>query len=138
MPVITEYISISTNGKRDVIDITSKMQDIITINKIKSGIAVAFTPGSTGAITTIEFEPGLKKDINQFLERLIPYGENYHHHNTWHDDNGAAHLQAAMIGPSVTVPVIDSALSLGTWQQVVFIDCDTRPRSRRIIIQIVY
>jgi secondary thiamine-phosphate synthase enzyme len=138
MPVITEYISISTNGKRDVIDITSKMQDIITINKIKSGIAVAFAPGSTGAITTIEFEPGLKKDINQFLERLIPYCENYHHHNTWHDDNGAAHLQAAMIGPSVTVPVIDSALGLGTWQQVVFIDCDTRPRSRRIIIQIVY
>jgi secondary thiamine-phosphate synthase enzyme len=138
MPVITDYISLFTNGKRDVIDITSKMQDIITGNKIKSGIVIAFAPGSTGAITTIEFEPGLKKDIDQFLERLIPYKGSYQHHNTWHDDNGAGHLQAAMIGPSVTVPVIDGALSLGAWQQVVFIDCDTKPRNRQIIIQIVY
>ncbi len=138
MPVITDYITLSTNGKRDVTDITSKMQEIVTGSKIKSGIAVAFAPGSTGAITTIEYEPGLKKDINLFLEKLIPYGGNYQHHNTWHDDNGAAHLQAAMIGPSITVPVIDGVLGLGTWQQVVFIDCDTRPRNRRIIIQIVY
>ena len=138
MPVITNYISLSTKGKRDVIDITSKIQNLITDNNIKSGIAVAFSPGSTGAITTIEFEPGLKKDIDELLEKLIPYSGNYHHHNTWHDDNGAGHLQAAVIGPSISVPVIDGALSLGTWQQVVFIDCDTKPRNRRIIIQIVY
>lgn len=138
MAVITDYISLSTKGRRDVIDITSQIQDIISAGKIKSGIAVAFSPGSTGAITTIEYEPGLKKDIDQFLERLIPYCGNYHHHNTWQDDNGAAHIQAAMIGPSVSVPIIDGALSLGTWQQVVFIDCDTRPRTRKLIVQIVY
>lgn len=138
MSVITEYISIKTNGNRDVIDITPFIQEIVTNNKIKEGIAVAFIPGSTGAITAIEFEPGLKKDINRFLEKLLPYKENYEHHNTWHDDNGAAHLQAALIGPSMSVPIVDGALTLGTWQQIVLIDCDTRPRTRRIIIQIVY
>lgn len=138
MSVITEYISIKTNGNRDVIDITPFIQEIVAKNKVKEGIAVAFMPGSTGAITAIEFEPGLKKDINRFLEKLLPYKENYEHHNTWHDDNGAAHLQAALIGPSMSVPIVDGALTLGTWQQIVLIDCDTRPRTRRIIIQIVF
>ncbi len=138
MSIITDYIPLSTNGNKDVIDITPMMQKIITGNKIISGIAVAFVPGSTGAVTTIEYEPGLKKDVNQFLERLLPYNGKYHHHDTWHDDNGAGHLQASLIGPSISVPVVDGLLALGTWQQVVFIDCDTRPRSRRIIIQIAY
>ncbi len=138
MAVITEYISISTNGRRDVIDLTSMIQDIITKNGVESGIAVVFVPGSTGAITTIEFEPGLKKDIDVYLEKIFPYSEYYHHHNTWHDDNGAAHLQAAVIGPSETTPIVNGELTLGTWQQIVLIDCDTRPRKRKIIAQIVY
>jgi secondary thiamine-phosphate synthase enzyme len=134
----TGYISISSKGNREVIDLTPELREIISKNGITSGIAVIFAPGSTAGITTIEFEPGLKKDIDLFLEKLIPYGGRYHHHETWHDDNGSSHLQAAMIGPSITVPVVDGEPALGTWQQVVLIDCDTRPRKRDIVVQLVY
>lgn len=138
MAVITEYISVSTKGKRDVIDITDELQGIIINNKVKEGIIVAFVPGATAAITTIEYEPGLKKDINIFLEKILPYDAHYYHHNTWHDDNGAAHLQASLIGPSISVPIVNEKLTLGTWQQVILIDCDTRPRNRKIITQIIF
>ena len=138
MAVITDSISVSTKGKRDVIDLTPMMHEVIAKNKIKDGIIVVFAPGSTAAITTIEFEPGLKKDIDIYLEKIFPYGGDYQHHYTWHDDNGAAHLQAALIGPSITVPIVGGGLTLGTWQQVVLIDCDTRPRRREIVAQIVY
>ena len=102
------------------------------------GIAVVFAPGSTAGVTTVEFEPGLEKDIDLFLERIVPYGGRYHHHETWHDDNGSSHLQAALIGPSVAVPFVKGEPVLGTWQQVVLIDCDTRPRNRKIVVQMVY
>lgn len=138
MPVITDYISISTKGRRDVIDITSRVQDILGRHNVKDGIAVCFVPGSTAALTTIEFEPGLRKDISGLLEKIVPYAEKYHHHDTWNDDNGAAHLQAALIGPSVSVPVVQGNLTLGTWQQVILVDCDTRPRERKIVVQIIY
>jgi len=137
MAVKTDYIAVSTRGNRDVIDLTSELRKIIGRSGISDGIATVFSPGSTAGITTIEHEPGLKKDIDIFLERLVPYGAHYHHHDTWHDDNGSAHLQAALIGPSVTVPVVRGELSLGTWQQVVLIDCDTRPRKREIVVQLV-
>jgi len=134
----TGYITVSSKGNRDVIDLTPQLRDIIRDNGVTAGIAVLFAPGSTACITTIEFEPGLKKDIDLFLERLIPYSGRYHHHETWHDDNGSSHLQVAMIGPSITVPVVDGEPALGTWQQVVLIDCDTRPRKRSIVVQMVY
>ncbi|MBN2040645.1 MAG: YjbQ family protein [Spirochaetes bacterium] len=137
MAVLTQYISLSTKGHRDVHDITSEVDKIISQNNIKEGIVTVFVPGSTGAITTVEFEPGLKKDIDEILERLIPYSSSYHHHDTWHDDNGAGHIQAAVIGPSICVPVVDGAMTLGTWQQIVLIDCDTRPRNRKLVVQIV-
>ena len=135
--IITENITLSTKGRRDVIDITPAIRSILTDHNVSNGIVVVFVPGSTAALTTIEYEPGLKKDIDLFLEKLIPYKSHYNHHDTWHDDNGAAHLQAALIGPSVSVPVVDGSLTLGTWQQVILIDCDTRPRDREIIVQIV-
>jgi secondary thiamine-phosphate synthase enzyme len=138
MAVKTDYISVSTRGNRDVVDLTPELRKIIGRSGIKDGIAVIFSPGSTAGITTIEYEPGLKKDIDIFFEKLVPYGATYHHHETWHDDNGSSHLQAALIGPSVTVPVVRDELSLGTWQQVVLIDCDTRPRKREIVVQLVY
>jgi len=138
MAVITDYVSISTKGRRDTVDITSMLQHIVLKNKVKDGIVVVFVPGSTAAITTIEYEPGLKQDIDCFLEKILPYSEDYHHHNTWHDDNGAAHLQAALIGPSLTVPIIDGTLTLGSWQQVILIDCDTRPRKRTLLPQSIY
>lgn len=135
--VTTEYIECSTRGNRDVVDITKEVRNIISNNSIEYGIVVVFVPGSTGAITTIEYEPGLKKDINIFLEKILPYAENYYHHETWHDDNGAGHLQASMIGPSLTVPLVNGALTLGTWQQIVLVDCDTHPRDRRLVVQII-
>ncbi|HOO70528.1 MAG TPA: secondary thiamine-phosphate synthase enzyme YjbQ [Spirochaetota bacterium] len=134
---VTDYISLSSNGRRDVIDITAAVQGVISKNSIEQGIAVVFVPGSTAALTTIEYEPGLIKDIKVLLERLIPYKENYRHHETWHDDNGAAHLQAALIGPSITVPVVKGKLTLGTWQQIILIDCDTRPRERKLVVQLI-
>ena len=121
-----------------MIDVTSRVRDIISGRGIDSGLAVVFVPGSTAAVTAIEYEPGLKKDIDRFLERILPYGDDYRHHQTWHDDNGAAHLQAAMIGPSLSVPVVNGELTLGTWQQIVVIDCDTRPRKRRIVVQLLW
>ncbi|MBP7735091.1 MAG: secondary thiamine-phosphate synthase enzyme YjbQ [Spirochaetes bacterium] len=138
MTVKTDYIAVSTRGNRDVVDLTSELRKIISRSGVTDGIATVFSAGSTAGITTIEYEPGLKKDIDIFLERIVPYGGHYHHHDTWHDDNGSAHLQAALIGPSVTVPVVRGEPSLGTWQQVVLIDCDTRPRKREIVVQLVY
>ncbi len=138
MAVITDYISVTTRGGRDVVDLTADVQRILGKHGIESGIAVVFAPGSTAGITTIEFEPGLQSDMDEFLERILPYDAAYRHHNTWHDDNGAAHLQAAMIGPSLTVPVISGSLALGTWQQIVLIDCDTRSRNRRLVVQILF
>ena len=138
MTVKTDYISVSTRGRRDVIDITPKLRDLIIKHRVQDGIVVAIAPGSTAALTTIEYEPGLKKDIDLFLEKIIPYKDHYFHHETWHDDNGAAHVQAALIGPSISVPIVGGALTLGTWQQVILIDCDTRPRDRRIVAQFVY
>jgi secondary thiamine-phosphate synthase enzyme len=138
MPVKTDYISVSTQGNREITDLTPRLREIVRHIGPADGIAVVFAPGSTAGVTTVEFEPGLQKDIDLFLERIIPYGGQYHHHETWHDDNGSSHLQAAMIGPSVAIPVIQGKPALGTWQQVVLIDCDTRPRSREVIVQVVY
>jgi secondary thiamine-phosphate synthase enzyme len=138
MTVKTGYINIKTKGNRDVIDLTPQIRDYIMKCGIESGIVTVFAPGSTAGITTIEYEPGLSRDISIFLESILPYRGTYHHHETWHDDNGSSHLQAALIGPSLTVPVVDRELVLGTWQQVVLIDCDTRPRTRKIVMQMLF
>lgn len=117
-------------------DLTPAVRELIEEGEISNGIVTIFAPGSTAAITTVEYEPGLKKDIDEHLERLFPYAVHYHHHDTWHDDNGSSHLQAALLGPSLTVPVVEGEMTLGTWQQIVLIDCDTRERSRKIVVQI--
>ena len=137
MSVYTGFIEKNTEGNRDIIDLTPEIEELLKKSGVTSGIVVICAPGSTAAITTVEFEPGLKKDIALFLEKILPYDDNYYHHETWHDDNGSSHVQAALIGPSVSIPIIDKQLTLGTWQQVVLIDCDTRPRSRKLIVQIV-
>ncbi len=135
--VATTYIDVKTNGRRDVVDITGDLQEAVTKSGVRAGIVTIFVSGSTAALTTIEYEPGLVQDIDLFLEKILPYGGKYHHHETWHDDNGAAHLQAALLGPSLTVPFTGGKLTLGTWQQVVLIDCDTRPRSRKLVAQMM-
>ncbi len=130
-------ISFPTKGRIDVVNLSSYIDKILSDSAINNGQMHLFVIGSTGALTTIEYEPGLLKDINEFFERLIPYGVDYHHHNTWHDDNGSSHLQASLLKPNISIPIEDKKLILGKWQQVIFIDFDTRPRQRTIHCQLM-
>ncbi len=132
-----ETITVKTKGFTDVIDITPELKNKIQNTDISSGIVNIFCPGSTGGLTTIEFEHNLVKDIKSELENLFPYNKNYFHHQTWHDDNGSSHVRSALIGTSFTVPFYNNQLQLGTWQQIVFIDFDTRPRTRELILTII-
>jgi len=134
--IITEKISLKSGGNTDVIDITEKVAGVIRKSKAMNGSALIFVPGSTASVTTMEHEPNLSKDIRNALEKIAPYGQNYEHHKTWGDDNGPAHVRASMLGPSLTVPFEGGRLLLGTWQQIVLMDFDTRPRSREVIVQI--
>lgn len=127
----------STNGDGTILDLTGPVDSILRESGITTGQLAAFVPGSTGAITTIEYEPGLLKDLPQLMDRIVPSKETYSHDATWGDGNGYSHLRAALVGPSLTVPVSGGELALGTWQQVVFLEFDTRPRNRRILISII-
>ena len=137
MGVYSDQINIKTDGEVDIIDITDEIQKSIDKSKLKDGIICIFVPGSTGTLTTIEYEPGLKKDLPQALEKIAPKGIYYNHHETWHDDNGHSHVRASLMGPSITVPFRNKKLIHGTWQQIVFVELDTSPRTREIIVQIV-
>ncbi len=137
MGVYCDEINIETNGETDIVDITSKVQKVITMSKIRNGIVCIFVPGSTGTITTIEYEPGLMKDLPRALDKIAPKNIHYEHHETWHDDNGHSHVKASIMGPSSTFPIKNAKLIHGTWQQLVFIELDTRPRNRNIIVNIV-
>jgi secondary thiamine-phosphate synthase enzyme len=129
---------VRTRGDTDVIDITDRVSRVLTESGIRQGILVVFVVGSTAGVTTTEAEPGLlNHDLKAFWERVAPRGEYYHHEQTWHDDNGHAHVRASALGPSLAIPVVDGRLTLGTWQQIVLLDFDTRPRQREIVIQIV-
>jgi secondary thiamine-phosphate synthase enzyme len=121
----------------DVIDITEKVAAAIQESGLHSGIVVVFVPGATGAVTTIEHEPGLVDDIRATLERIAPMQNEYAHDQRWGDGNGHSHIRASLIGPSLTVPFQGVQLTLGTWQQIVFLELDNRPRTRRIILQIL-
>ena len=133
----TKTIELKTKGFTDIIDLSDEIGKFLKETKVKEGTIVIFVPGSTAAITTIEYEPGLTKDIPKFLEEILPYKKDYEHHKTWHDDNGSAHVRAALIGPSQAIPIIDGELACGTWQQVVLIDFDTNPRTRKVILQLI-
>jgi secondary thiamine-phosphate synthase enzyme len=131
-------IHVTTRGHTDVSDITEPVARVLAESHVRQGILVACVIGSTAGITTTEAEPGLlQHDLRAFYERIAPAGERYVHEETWHDDNGHAHVRAAAVGPSLTVPVVDGRLTLGTWQQIVLLDFDTRPRQREIVVQIV-
>jgi len=135
--VKTEYIDVSMKGYTDIRDITPDLKRILEKSNIKEGIITVFVPGSTGGLTTMEYESGLLKDLPEVLEKIAPQKASYHHHATWNDDNGAAHIRSALIGPSITIPFKGGSPALGTWQQVVFLDFDTRPRNRRLVVQIL-
>lgn len=135
--IYSEIIKVSSNGFCDVININSQVGEIVKKSKIKDGLVNVFMVGSTAGITAIEYEDGLVKDLEELMEKLIPKNKNYHHNLRWHDDNGFSHLRASLIGPSLTVPLVKSELKLGTWQQIVMIDFDNRPREREIIVEIL-
>jgi len=137
MPVVTKRIKISTKGRDDVKDITGQVAEIISGSKISDGSVTVFVSGSTASVTTIEYEPGLIADIKDLGERIAPAGETYAHNETWGDGNGYSHIRASVIGPSLTVPFADGKMTLGTWQQIVIIDHDTRGRNRDIVVQII-
>lgn len=129
-------IKISTSGDGDIINITPKVSESVGQSEITNGMVLVFVPGATAAITTIEYEPGLLADLPEFFERILPSGKSYHHDRTWGDGNGYAHLRSALIGASFTCPLILGKLVLGTWQQIVLLEFDNRPRQREIVVQI--
>lgn len=135
MKLHTTEIELQSRGHCDVKDVTSVLQKKLAETGLKEGQATVFVAGSTAGVTTVEFEPGLVKDLNEFFQKIIPEGPDYHHHDTWGDDNGSSHVRAALLKPSLTVPFSKGQLLLGTWQQVVVIDFDTRPRRRSVILQ---
>jgi len=135
--VKTKQLSIHTRGEGDILDVTSAVTDAVVETKLKNGIVTVFVPGSTGALTTIEYEPGLLKDLPDMLERVAPKGLMYEHEKRWHDGNGHSHVRASLIGPSLTVPFSNGRLTLGTWQQIIFMELDARSRSRNLILQII-
>lgn len=130
-------IQLETRGEPDIIDITEKVREEIKTSKIQAGLVTVFCTGSTGAVTTIEYEPGLLKDLPDAFERFAPHDAVYEHHLRWQDGNGHSHVRAAIIGPSLTIPIIDGKMPLGTWQQIVFLELDVRTRTRRLIIQAI-
>ena len=137
MKVQTKKLTEKTQGYCDIIDITAKVQEQVQKERLQRGFAVLFVSGSTAALTTIEYEPGLVKDLKETLEKLIPSNRRYHHDDRWGDDNGFSHLRASLFGPSLQIPIEGGHLLLGTWQQIVLLDFDNRPRMREITIQLV-
>ncbi len=127
-------VELDVNG---IADITPEVKDFVRNSGVDEGAVLVFNIGSTGAVTTIEYEPGLKKDFPRIMDRIAPYGEHYEHHKTWGDDNGSSHVKAAIVGPSLVVPFKNGELLLGTWQQIVVVNFDTRKRTRRVILQIL-
>ena len=135
MNVTSDTLSFSTSGFGDMIDLTQDVSQKLTDHSLKNGIVTLFVPGSTGGLTTIEYESGLVEDFKELMEKIIPSNVTYHHDDRWGDGNGFSHIRASLVGPSLTVPFTDGALNLGTWQQIVFLDFDNRARSRRILLQ---
>jgi secondary thiamine-phosphate synthase enzyme len=137
MSVITRTITVRSHGENDMIDITPQISEATKATMLQDGIVTIFVSGSTAAVTTMEYEPGLKKDFPKMLARIAPSEIEYEHDNTWHDGNGHSHVRASLIGPSLTVPFNNTGLMLGTWQQIVLLEMDTRPREREIVLQII-
>ncbi|MGE5196957.1 MAG: secondary thiamine-phosphate synthase enzyme YjbQ [Deltaproteobacteria bacterium] len=137
MKIINEAIKVSTKGAPDLINITDKVSGLLESSKLKKGIVTVFVVGSTAAVTTFEYEPGLIRDVQEMFEKIIPRSKRYNHDETWGDANGFSHLRASLQGPSLTVPFEAGQLALGTWQQIVLAEFDNRPRERKIIVQVM-
>ncbi|RKZ19131.1 YjbQ family protein [bacterium] len=137
MKVFNQTLTIETKGFSHIIDITNQLESAVEESGIENGIALVFVPGSTGGVTTIEYEPGLLKDFPELMEKLIPSNRSYHHDQTWHDGNGFSHLRSSLIGTSLVLPIYRGSVIHGTWQQVVIVDFDNRPRRRNVVIHLL-
>jgi secondary thiamine-phosphate synthase enzyme len=137
MTVLTKIIQIKSKGEMDIINITNQAMAAIGESNIKNGIITVFVSGSTAAVTTIEYEPGLIYDFPEMLSRVAPKDIQYKHDNTWHDGNGHSHVRASLLGPSLTIPIVEGNMSLGTWQQLILLELDTRARNRNVILQLI-
>lgn len=134
---MTTQLSINTRGEGDILDVTEDVAEAVFESSLKNGVVTIFVQGSTGALTTIEYEPGLLKDLPNVLERVAPKELEYEHERRWHDGNGHSHVRASIIGPCLTVPFVNGRLTLGTWQQIVFLELDIHSRSRTLILQMI-
>jgi secondary thiamine-phosphate synthase enzyme len=130
-------ISLRTSGHGDMHDLTGQVSAVVAASGVQAGLANIFNVGSTAAVGTIEFEPGLKRDLPDILDKIIPPSRNYGHEQTWHDGNAHSHLQATLLGPSLSVPISGGKLVLGTWQQIIHLECDVRGRQRTLVVTIV-
>ena len=137
MQVKLSHIFLTTRGSTDIIDITQKVIDGIQASGITDGLVTIFCPSSTSGVTTLEFEPGVQQDLKRIFNEIVPADEVYQHDEAWHDGNGHSHVRAALLKASLTVPLVNGLLTLGTWQQIVYIDFDVRPRKREIIVQVM-
>jgi len=137
MAVVTNELYVASKGENDVIDLTEDVRKAVRESGAGTGVVTVFVSGSTAAVTTMEFEPGLVKDFPEMLERVSPKGREYEHQKTWNDGNGHSHVKASLVGPSLTVPFVKGDLAVGAWQQVVLVELDIRPRRRKIVVQIV-
>ncbi len=137
MPAFKGNISLRTKARDEIIDITSKVQDLVSKSGISEGLACVFVVGSTAGVTTVEHEPGLVQDLQDAMDRLYPKDIDYEHHLRWGDGNGHSHVRASFVGPSLSIPIEDGRLLLGTWQQIVFMEFDNKARSREVAVQIL-
>jgi len=137
MTVKTISISLRTQGNADIHDITDLVANAVSKSELAAGIATIFCPSSTSALTTIEYESGALSDLRRLFEEVIPQDREYAHNERWHDGNGHSHVRAALLGPSLTIPFVEGQLTLGTWQQVIYVDFDNRPRQRKLVIQLI-
>lgn len=137
MPVKTGSISLKTSSNTDICNITKELVHLVVESGLKSGTLTVFCPSSTSGLTTVEFEPGAVADLKRMFEELAPSGREYAHNATWDDGNGHSHMRASLLGPSLTIPFVEKTLTLGTWQQVVHVDFDIRPRRRELVVQML-
>ncbi|MDD5671408.1 MAG: secondary thiamine-phosphate synthase enzyme YjbQ [Candidatus Omnitrophica bacterium] len=137
MKIKSYKIHVGTNGFCDIKDLTPEVREKIDHSGIREGQATVFVVGSTAGLTTVEYEPGLVRDLQELFEEIAPQGKDYHHEKTWHDGNGFSHVRASLLKPSLTVPVVDGQMTLGTWQQIILIDFDNTSRNREIVLQVM-
>lgn len=137
MTVKTGSLTLSTKGQTDIHDITREVARLVEQSGLRSGTVTVFCPSSTSGLTTVEYEPGAVSDLKRLFEELVPAGRDYAHNATWDDGNGHSHMRASLLGPSLTIPFVEKTLTLGTWQQVIYVDFDIRPRRRELVVQMV-